>query len=218
MNVTLLPEIKQACPTLRLGHLTAQIIPAPSPEGLSQAIDQALSHYSGLSGEAIRALAPVAAARAAYKRLGKAPSRYRPAAESLLRRAVKGQGLYRINSAVDALNLVSMTTGFSIGGYDATQIDAPITFGCGQPDEPYEGIGRGLLNIAGLPVFRDALGAFGTPTSDSVRTAIGPETRRIWMVMLDFGGDPALEPALAHLAALLTQHAGATNLWMEVAE
>lgn len=217
MKVTLLPEIKQACPTLRLGHLTAQIIPGPSPEGLNQSIDQALSHYSGLSGEAIRALAPVAEARAAYKRLGKDPSRYRPAAESLLRRAVKGQGLYRINAAVDALNLVSLTTGFSIGGYDAAAIQPPMTLGCGQADEPYEGIGRGLLNIAGLPVFRDAQGAFGTPTSDSVRTAIGPETHHIWMVILDFGGDPALEQTLAQLGELLTRHAGATHISMEVA-
>lgn len=217
MNVMLLPEIKQACPSLRLGHLTAQIVPSLAPEALNQDIDRALSHYSGLSGEAIRALAPVAAARDAYKRLGKDPSRYRPAAESLLRRAVKGQGLYRINSAVDALNLVSMTTGFSIGGYDAVAIHAPITLGCGHADELYEGIGRGHLNIEGLPVFRDAQGAFGTPTSDSVRTAIGPETGRIWMVILDFGGDPALEPALAQLAELLTLHAGASDVVTEVA-
>ena len=37
-------------------------------------------------------------------------------------------------------------------------------------------IGRGLLNIEGLPVFRDSVGGIGTPTSDNERTKLSEDT------------------------------------------
>jgi DNA/RNA-binding domain of Phe-tRNA-synthetase-like protein len=40
--------------------------------------------------------------------------------------------IYQINNVVDALNLVSITTGFSIGGYDADKIEGDITYGIGE--------------------------------------------------------------------------------------
>ncbi|MDD2492799.1 MAG: hypothetical protein PHY83_02525, partial [Bacilli bacterium] len=43
-------------------------------------------------------------ARDGYKKMGKDPSRYRLACESLLRRLVKGNHLYQINNVVDAGN------------------------------------------------------------------------------------------------------------------
>ena len=45
-------------------------------------------------------------ARDGYKKLGKDPSRYRLACESLLRRLVKKRGLYLINNVVDAGNIL----------------------------------------------------------------------------------------------------------------
>ena len=39
------------------------------------------------------------------------------AAESLMRRVASGKGLYQINNVVDALNVISVKTGFSICGY-----------------------------------------------------------------------------------------------------
>jgi DNA/RNA-binding domain of Phe-tRNA-synthetase-like protein len=56
---------------------------------------------------------------------------------------------------VDLLNLVSVSTGFSIGGYDAERIKGAVVFGIGRKNEPYDAIGRGELNIESLPVFRD---------------------------------------------------------------
>ena len=44
------------------------------------------------------------------------------------------------------------------------------TLGVGKAGEPYEGIGRGTINIEGLPVYRDQIGGVGTPTSDNERT------------------------------------------------
>jgi DNA/RNA-binding domain of Phe-tRNA-synthetase-like protein len=100
---------------------------------------------------------------------------------------VKNKGLYQVNNVVDVLNLVSITTGFSIGGYDCDKIEGKVVMGIGAASEPYEGIGRGRLNIEFLPTFRDEKGAFGTPTSDSERTAVTQNTKRFLMVIIDFG-------------------------------
>lgn len=152
----------------------------------------------------------IEASRKAYRACGKDPARYRLSAESLIRRVVNQKDLYRVNNAVDVLNLVSIWTGYSIGGYDANKIVGEITFGIGRTDEPYEGIGRGELNIEFLPVFRDEVGAFGTPTSDSVRTSVTMQTKRFLMVIIDYGGGE-LEDATKLAEDLLKTHAGANN-------
>lgn len=81
-------------------------------------------------------------------------TRYRLSSEALMRRVVKGMELYHINNIVDLVNLVSLESGMSIGGYDADKIAGSAILSIGEKKgEPYEAIGRGELNIAGLPVF-----------------------------------------------------------------
>ena len=128
------------------------------------------------------------------------------------RRVVLGKGLVRVNTVVDVLNLVSLRTGFSIGGFDADRVTGGLRYGIGREGEPYEAIGRGPMNIEGLPVLRDSAGPMGTPTSDNERTKVAPETRRFLMVFHDFGGDAALEAALDEAANLLTSRAAATDI------
>jgi len=163
-----------------------------------------------LNVEQISQMPAVAASRKAYKACGKDPARYRLSAEALLRRVIKRKELYQVNNVVDLLNLVSIASGFSIGGYDADKIKGKITFGIGEKDEPYEGIGRGELNIEFLPVFRDEKGAFGSPTSDSIRTAVSEKTKRFLMVIIDFGGGQ-IQQATEHAVLLLQKYASAKN-------
>jgi DNA/RNA-binding domain of Phe-tRNA-synthetase-like protein len=129
----------------------------------------------------------------------------------LLRRVVNRGEIYQINNVVDALNLVSISTGFSIGGYDAEKIAGNVVFGIGREGELYTGIGRGDLNIAGMPVFRDESGAFGTPTSDSERTSVTENTRRFLMIIIDYAATTLLDEATNLARELLVQFAGATN-------
>lgn len=132
----------------------------------------------------------IAATRAGYKACGKDPNRYRPAQEQLLRRIVSGRGIYVVNALVDAGNMLSMLLARAIGCFDADKIEGDtIELGIGRAGEPYCGIGRGELNIEGLPVLRDAAGAFGTPTSDSERTKIGLDTRRLLLTIHLFDPD-----------------------------
>jgi DNA/RNA-binding domain of Phe-tRNA-synthetase-like protein len=120
--------------------------------------------------------------------------------------------LYQINNVVDQLNLVSIATGFSIGGYDSDHIQGDVCFGIGRLGEPYSGIGRGELNIENLPVFRDGLGAFGTPTSDSQRTEVTAKTNHFLMILIDFGCDEQLNDAKQIAIRLLKEYCGATNI------
>jgi DNA/RNA-binding domain of Phe-tRNA-synthetase-like protein len=113
---------------------------------------------------------------------------------------------------VDVNNVVSLETGISIGAYDRDKLSPPLLFRPGKEGESYTGIGRGALNLAGLPLFADAHGPFGSPTSDSERTAITAETRRLLMVLICFGepADPAA--ALERTGELLRRFAGAAEV------
>lgn len=166
----------------------------------------------------INKFVPILATRNTYKRLGKDPNRYRPAGEALRRRILKGNELYKINILVDAINLISLKTGYSIGGFDASLIQGDLELGVGQKDEKFEAIARGYLNIEGLPVYRDALGGIGTPTSDEERTKIGLDTNKLLMLLNAYSGKEGLEEAVDYAKHVLVEYAGAENVEVRVIE
>lgn len=204
---------------LRLGLLAARLDPAAAEAAAARAaaLDAAAQDATArLGDQPASSLPAVQAARRAYKALGTDPARYRPAAEALLRRARQGKGIAPIHPAVDANNLVSLASGISIGTYDRSRLVPPLVLRAGGAGESYRGLGRGALNLAGLPVLADAEGPFGCPTSDSERTGLGAASREVLMVLYGFGAaaDPelqaGLEAALAQAAQRLQDHAGAT--------
>lgn len=190
-------EIKYVLPACRLGIIQASVHTEDSTGDLFNEIDiQIRSIQKLLSIEDVRGLPVIEQTQNAYRKLGKDPSRYRPSAEALIRRIVQGKGLYRVNNLVDLLNLVSIRSGFSIGGYDADYISGKVILSIGSENEPYEAIGRGDLNIYRLPVLKDFIGAFGSPTSDSKRTMVRESTQKFQMVFFDFLSDNQLDEAL----------------------
>ncbi len=212
-QISIASEIKNCCPKLRLGCIEADVVVTEPSADLMQKMDAKIQSLAqSLSIESISKIPTIAASRKGYKACGKDPARYRLSAEALLRRVVSGKGLYQINNVVDQLNFVSISTDFSIGGYDVDQIYGNISLGIGRADEPYTGIGRGELNIEFLPVFRDENGAFGTPTSDSSRTEVTHKTSRFLMVILDFENSDSLDEALLMAQKLLLKYCSAKNL------
>ncbi|OWY25004.1 hypothetical protein C7N43_17455 [Sphingobacteriales bacterium UPWRP_1] len=210
--ITIEQELLKVCPKLYLGCIECNVVTEPQNKALWQLLQQETETLGAkLQPEAVNALPNIARTRAAYKALGKDPSRYRPAAEALIRRIAQGKGIYQLNNVVDALNLVSVTTGFSIGGYDVHKLQGAVMLGTGNENEPYEAIGRGTLNIAGLPVFRDELGAFGTPTSDSERAKVTLQTTRFLMIIVNFNGNQGVQQAMQQAVNLLTLYAGASE-------
>ncbi len=156
----------------------------------------------------------IEATRAAYKTMGKDPSRYRPACEQLARRVIQGKGLNSIDTLADISNIISLYCQYSTAALDADKIEGnKIELGIGKANEPYEGIGRGVLNIENLPVYRDAMGGIATPTSDNVRTMTTPNTRNLLFLINAYDGNmEKLEDATLYTQQLLRQYANAQEL------
>lgn len=166
--------------------------------------------------ETIKTNIQIEATRNMYLACGKKPGRYRPSAEALMRRIVKGDKLYQINTLVDIINLLSLKTGYSIGAFDTNYMVGDVEASVGREGEPYEGIGRGVFNIHNLPVLRDEKGAIGTPTSDEVRTAIRPETTSFFMNINGYTGKDDLIPALDDAQNLLKKYVNAEDILVRI--
>lgn len=208
IDISISPEFEAIWPGFKAAAIQCNVEIEDSPADLLAEIAAKCDELSTqFSIEDIHSIPSIAATRDAYKALGKEPSRYRPSAEALLRRVLQGKGLYQVNNVVDLLNLVSISTGFSIGGWDADHIVGnEIVLGIGRVDEPYAAIGRGDMNIEFFPVFRDKQGAFGTPTSDSERTMVRPETKNFLMLFYGFGGNEMLSEAMIQSISLLEEY------------
>ncbi len=211
-DIRISSELKDKVNNIQLSCIECDVVVAEKNTELWEKIQSKIVQMaSELKVEEISKIQTVSDSRKAYKACGKDPARYRLSAEALLRRVIKRGELYQVNNVVDVLNLVSISTGFSIGGYDSDKIEGNATFGIGEKDEPYEGIGRGELNIEFMPVFRDSFGAFGTPTSDSVRTSVSLETKRFLMIIIDYGESDKLAEATELAVDLLREFARATG-------
>ena len=152
--------------------------------------------------------------RTIFHRAGLDPTRYRPSSESLLRRAVKGKGLYFINSVVDLVNYFSLKMLCPMGLYDANHVKPPLSLRVGKDGESYEGIGRDKLNLAHFPLLADEEGPFGSPISDSMRTRVtGACTRILWIT---FAPPAATVPLDEFSAAMIRHNGGAVRLSMEI--
>lgn len=191
MKIIVSKEIENVCPNFVGACVEAQVKNSPYCAELWQEINALGEHYREvLSTETLKAISGIEATRRVYRACGKDPSRYRPAAEALIRRQLKGKELYQIDTLVDLVNLASIRYGYSIGGFDADKFQGDtLTLGVGREGEPYEGIGRGMINIAGLPVYRDAVGGVGTPTSDNERTKISLSTTHLVVLINGYDGD-----------------------------
>jgi DNA/RNA-binding domain of Phe-tRNA-synthetase-like protein len=196
-----------------LGCIQCRVRVSESDDALARALDGEIARQEDRLAETpINQIPTVLATRKAYKALGKDPSRYRPAAEALLRRIKQGKGMYRVNTVVDVNNLVSLGTGFSIGAYTVEALEPPLILRRAGAGDTYDGIGRGPVNLEGLPVFFDESGPFGCPTSDSERTLISVNTKTLLMVLFAFGDQPTLTEAVSLTARLLTEYCGAEDL------
>lgn len=208
-NIKISEEIKKICPGFKGVAVYAEVINTTFSKGLWEEIDEFTQELTSTTQtDDIKLQYAIAATREAYKLCGKDPSRYRPSAEALRRRLMKGIALYQIDTLVDLINLVSLRTGYSIGGFDADKIQGnDLKLGIGRAKEPFEGIGRGVLNIEGLPVYRDNVGGIGTPTSDNERTKMELETRHILAIVNGYSGENGLKEAAEMIQELLRKYA-----------
>lgn len=213
-------KIRRAAPGLQVLAIEADVVSKETDDALWDKLTLVSRRvHDSYAMDMVNKRPAIAATRAAYKACGKEPNRYRPSSEALMRRMVKGMDLYRSLAIIDLINLLSVQCGHSIGGFDADKIQGDtLTLGVGEEGEPYQAIGRGPLNIAGMPVWRDSIGGIGTPTSDNDRTKLSADTRRLLMIVNMYGQELPVDIIEAMAERLLVEYADATHIQMRLVQ
>lgn len=210
-------ELKEKCQRVALACVTADVETQATSAAMEQELRACEEKILKLAEpKAVLESAAIMATRAAYKALGKDPARYRGSAEALMRRVIAGKGLPRINNVVDVINLVSVESRLAVGLYDSGQVEGDIVFRAGRAGETYKGIGKYDLNLEGLPVFCDALGPHGSPTSDSERTMVTEATKKVVAIIISFGGAEVLQRWGEEMTGLLQKHASGKDIQVEI--
>ena len=209
-RIVIQDELKQKLPNFNIGAVLFEAEIAENDD-----LDQEVEEVENMIKQQYTSLNMVLmndeidAARSGYKTLKKDPSRYRLAVESLFRRIVKGNRLYRVNNIVDVGNLLSLKTSKSIAVLDAQKIEGDILIRIGGVED-YEGIGRGKLNVENIPLYCDTVGPFGSPTSDTERTMITPTTKQVLVFIISFTGTKNLNEDIKMCIELYKKHANAS--------
>ncbi len=214
VQISIDDNFRTSCPTFKGAGLHAKFTNSAYCEDLWKEISLVTEKYRRtFTTESIKDIPAISSTRNAYRTFGKDPSRYRPSGESLMRRILQGKSLYQINTAVDLINLASIEYGYSIGGFDLCKIRGEkVALGVGEVGEPYEGIGRGTLNIENLPVYRDETGGIGTPTSDNERTKLSLDTTELLALVNGYDGDATnIRRCADRIEELLYKYANCTH-------
>lgn len=219
IEVKISDKIKEVCPNVILGCIQANVKVEASSESLLKEIDDYCEDIiKKISLEDIASLTRIKDAREVYKKLGKAPSKYRVSSEALMRRILQKKGIYKINNIVEINNLISLKSNFAVGSYNVENIQSPICLTVGEEGEKYKGIGKDLINIGNLPVLSDSLSTFGSPTSDSERAMITNEVNEIIMFIYSFSGKAEVDRYLNYAKELLQKYGEAKNISIRVIE
>jgi DNA/RNA-binding domain of Phe-tRNA-synthetase-like protein len=123
------------------------------------------------------------AARALFRALGIDPTKRRPSSEALLHRALRGHAMPAINPLVDAGNAWSLEHLLPLGLYDGDAIRGDVVLRRGGPGDVYEAISGARLDLDGRYLLADEDGPFGSPITDSKRTAVTTGTTRAAIVV-----------------------------------
>lgn len=197
---------------VRLGVLELEELCFPSDGGDAlwtsiEALGRRIQEtYGGLSAGQVPG---VEEARRLYRSVGMDPTKHRPSSEALLRRLIKSKSLYRIHPLVDLFNLASLEALLPVGLYDTSKIAGQrVEVRLGEAGAGFDGIRKDRVNVEGRLCISDAIGPFGSPTSDSLRTCIEGNVPAILAVFFapSEGDLQRLERALARSLELAKAH------------
>ena len=211
--ISIAEDLHSLCPDCRLGWLMFTAQPKESSPILDSCLTSILPGLKKtLESTPLADMPNLGESRRGYKACGKDPGRWRVSSEALYRRIRQGKDLYRINTVVDANNIISLETGFSLGSYDRACLGHQLILRRGIPGESYDGIGKGSIDLENLPLLADEHGPVGSPTSDSTRAMITLKSRSILTIIYSFSPLPALEQALPLAISRFSELAGASDL------
>ncbi|MBQ7566965.1 MAG: hypothetical protein IJT18_07580 [Oscillospiraceae bacterium] len=212
-DITIDPKLYDTYPQIRLGCLrfTAKVLP-PDADFWRYLDGEVFPQVrKDIEGKAWSEIPGIRGSRAAYKAFGRDPGRYRVSSESLIRRVRRGDELYHINTVVDVNNLISVTSGLSVGSYDLAKVHGPVLFRKAEAGEGYDGIGRDHIDLENLLILADEEGIFGSSMSDSTRTMVTETATDILVVLHCFEDAIDLDALLAETKDAFERYAGAQN-------
>src|SRR5207249_8869178 len=139
MQLQLNDNLKTRIPGVTFGTVTIQGVTVHERD------ERLWNHIEALSAKRAREFSleklseskQIAAVRGLQKSFGFDPARYRPSSEALLRRVLKGQGLYQINTAVDVNNLCSLEFLLPMCSYDLSNVEGQVRVRVGEAGEAY---------------------------------------------------------------------------------
>lgn len=138
----------------------------------------ARSYQTRYADRAIGKIQGVQTARSLFRAIGIDPTKRRPSSEALLRRALKGKALYTVNSLVDVGNWCSLDFLLPVCIYDVDRLNGDVVIRKGRENETYIGLNNHTINLHDRYMLADETGGFGSPITDSRRTAVSFDTRR----------------------------------------
>lgn len=128
----------------------------------------------------------VSAWRRAYSQMGLKPTKYRSAAEALLRRFKREEDLPRLHPLVDLCNAVSLAFALPVAVFDLARVDSYLEVRHADGSEKYQAFsGQVEHPDPNEIIFADAAGqvhARRWTFRQSRRSVIGPETARVLIV------------------------------------
>ena len=210
INISIDNKLKDTYSEIRLGciHFSVEVKPSSDDFWGHMNTEVLPKVRSDIEGKEWSEIPGVRGSRAAYKAFGRNPGRYRVSSESLLRRVRREDELYQIHSVVDVNNLVSVTSGLSVGSYDLSHINGDIVLRKAESGEGYEGIGKEFLDMENMLVLADDDGIFGSSMSDSTRAMVEESATDILVVIYCFEDSIDLKDLLSHGKQAFEQFAG----------
>ncbi|KGR82914.1 B3/4 domain-containing protein [Lysinibacillus odysseyi] len=178
MNISLDTSLLEKVPAMKIGliHYT-KITVSDSPQMIKGRIQLYQENlFFELQDTPVTERPGIQEWRSLWKAFGADPNRYRHSAESLLRRIAKQQYLVPFHSAVDINNFFSLQYEVPIGIYDTVHLEGDITIALGTENTSYDGLNGRSISLKNIPHSKDAIGPFGSPYVDSIRTAVSENT------------------------------------------
>ncbi|WP_070121846.1 B3/B4 domain-containing protein [Bacillus marinisedimentorum] len=177
-NVSISPKVKEHIPDFKIGCITYHdIVIDDAPQmikGRLQLYQESLQ--LDLDVKQINDFPGIHEWRQVFKQAGTDPSRYRHSAEALYRRLKKKDTIPLIHSAADINNFFSLQYEIPVGIYDMDKLAGDVTIDIGTGEDQYKALNGRDMNMQDKLLSRDDTGSFGSPITDSARTAVTKET------------------------------------------
>lgn len=191
---------------------------APTPTALAEKyLAEQAAVKARIGDTPLSEIPSLAAWRSVFRQFGTEPTKYRSAAEALLRRLTKKGDIPLINTLVDIGNLVSIRYGLPVAVFDTRHIQGALTVRIADGSERYTLLGETEEKhpYAGEVVFADEAGVVMARRwcwRQSEESAATLETQNaiITIEAHHAGGAADIHAALEDLVGLLGEYAGGT--------